>query len=134
MGTVYHGELRVPGGFSRSCAVKLIKRGGPEHDRVVTRMRDEARLLGMLEDESILGVSELVRLEGFDAVLMEYVDGADLWETSRLAPLPPRALAELAADVSATLHRAHTAKHPRTKKALGAVSYTHLTLPTNREV
>ncbi|TNE92606.1 MAG: serine/threonine protein kinase [Deltaproteobacteria bacterium] len=121
MGTVYHAELRVPGGFTRTCAVKVMKEQGPDHEHFVTRMRDEARLLGMLNDEAILGVSELLQVEGRDAVVMEFVDGADLWETTRRHPVPPRALAELGAEVAGTLHRAHTAKHPRTKKFLNVV-------------
>ncbi|MCO4746526.1 MAG: serine/threonine protein kinase [Proteobacteria bacterium] len=121
MGTVYHAELSVPGGFTRTCAVKVMKDVSADHEHFVTRMRDEARLLGMLNDEAILGVSELVQVEGRDAVVMEFVDGADLWEISRRFPLPPRAVAELGADVSGTLHRAHTAKHPRTKKFLNVI-------------
>jgi len=51
MGTVYHAELRLPGGFRRPCAVKVIRGAGPDRDHFVSRMRDEARLLGMLQDE-----------------------------------------------------------------------------------
>lgn len=121
MGTVYHAELRVPGGFTRTCAVKVMKEVSSDHAHFVTRMRDEARLLGMLNDEAILGVSELVLVNGRDAVVMDFVDGADLWDISRRFPIPPKALAELGAEVAGTLHRAHTAKHPRTKKSLNVI-------------
>ena len=121
MGTVYHGELRAPRGFCRSCAVKVIRAVSPDHDHFITRMRDEARLLGMLQDERVLGVSELVSVEGRDAVIMEYVDGVDLDELVRRNRPPARALSELGAEVAGVLHRAHTAPHPTTGEPLEVI-------------
>jgi serine/threonine protein kinase len=128
MGTVYHAELRAPGGFSRACAVKVMKTVDGDHEHFVARMRDEARLLGMLQDEQILGVSELVRVNGKDAVVMEYVEGADLHELrDPAAPggsggaIPARALAEIGAEAAGALHRAHNATHPTTRSPLGVV-------------
>lgn len=113
MGTVYHAELRVPsGGFMRQCAVKVMKTSSPDQDHFRQRMRDEARLLGMLQDEQILGVAELVTVQGRDAVVMEFVEGVDLADIIKGARIPPRALAELGAELAGTLGRAHAAKHP----------------------
>lgn len=121
MGTVYHAELRVPRGFSRQCAVKVMKATSPDQEHFRARMRDEARLLGMLQDEQILGVSELVRVEGRDCVVMEYVEGVDLADLVKSRRVPPRALAELGAEVSGTLHRAHKAMHPTTGEPLHVI-------------
>lgn len=121
MGTVYHAELRVPGGFRRPCAVKVINAQGPDREHFVTRMRDEARLLGMLQDEQILGVTELVLVDGKDAVIMEYVAGVDLHQLLKAHKVPPRALAELGAEIAGTLHRAHTANHPNTGEPLNVI-------------
>lgn len=121
MGTVYHAELRVPGGFRRPCAVKVIKVQGPDREHFVSRMRDEARLLGMLQDEQILGVTDLVLVEGHDAVVMEYVEGVDLHEVQEATRIAPRALAELGAEIAGTLHRAHTANHPTTNDPLNVI-------------
>ena len=121
MGTVYHAELRTPRGFVRQCAVKVMKATGPDRDHFVTRMRDEARLLGMLQDEQVLGVSELVQVENRDAVIMEYVEGMDLADVVKIRPLPARVLAELGAEVAGTLHRAHRAKHPTTGQPLHVI-------------
>jgi serine/threonine protein kinase len=121
MGTVYHAELRVPRGFSRTCAVKVMKTSGPDHEHFRGRMRDEARLLGMLQDEQILGVSEMVQIEGRDAVIMEFVEGVDLSEVIQKSPVPPRALAELGAEVAGTLHRAHASRHPQTGELLRVI-------------
>lgn len=112
MGTVYRAELRVPGGFRRTCAVKVIRAYGPDRDHFVSRMRDEARLLGMLQDEQILGVNELVLVRNADAVIMEHVEGVDLAMLQGRKRVPPRALAELGAEVAGALHRAHRATDP----------------------
>jgi serine/threonine-protein kinase len=121
MGTVYHAELKAPGGFVRACAVKVIRISGPDHDHLMKRIRDEARLLGLLQDEHILGVSELVRVAGFDAAIMEYVEGTDLSHLMAAHRLPPRALCELGAEMAGTLHRAHIARHPSTGESLNVI-------------
>ena len=121
MGTVYHAELRVPQGFARQCAVKVLKSTSQDQTHFRTRMRDEARLLGMLQDEQILGVSELVQVQGRDCVVMEYVEGVDLSDLIAKKTAPPRVLAELGAEIAGTLHRAHNAKHPNTGEALEVI-------------
>ncbi len=120
-GTVYHAELRVPRGFSRQCAVKVMNATSPDQEHFRARMRDEARLLGMLADEQILGVSELVVVDGRDIVVMDYVEGVDLSDIIVSECVPPRALAELGAEIAGTLHRAHTATHPNTGEPLHVV-------------
>jgi len=121
MGTVYHAELRVPRGFSRTCAVKVMKAASPDQEHFRARMRDEARLLGMLQDEQILGVSELVKVGGHDCVVMEYVEGIDLADLVKVRTVPPRALAELGAELAGTMHRAHRACHPHTGEPLHVI-------------
>lgn len=121
MGTVYHAELRVPRGFSRQCAVKVMKSTSPDQEHFRARMRDEARLLGMLQDEQILGVTDLVQVAGRDCVVMEYVEGVDLADLIKTRTLPPRALAELGAEIAGTLHRAHNAVHPHTGESLHVI-------------
>ncbi len=121
MGTVYHAELRVPHGFARQCAVKVMRGHNPDQEHFRARMRDEARLLGMLQDEQVLGVLELTTVNGRDCVVMEYVDGIDLGDLIQQRTLPPKALAEMGADIAGALFRAHTAKHPSTGEALNVI-------------
>lgn len=121
MGTVYHAELRAPRGFSRTCAVKVMKQSAADHEHFLARMRDEARLLGMLQDEQVLGVSELVQVEGRDAVIMEFVEGVDLADLIKDGTIPAKALAELGAELAGTLYRAHQAKHPQTGEPLRVI-------------
>ncbi|MCB9778302.1 MAG: serine/threonine protein kinase [Alphaproteobacteria bacterium] len=123
-GTVYQAELVSGRGFQRQVAVKVISARGPEGQMFLSRMRDEARLLGLLQDDAILKVLDMVRVDGRDAVVMEYIEGVDLDSLIRQmrgsAP-PSRALAELGAMVAGALHRAHTATHPRDGTPLGVV-------------
>ncbi len=121
-GTVYLAELAGPRDFRRTVAVKVLLPGHNDNDLFVSRVRDEARLLGLLHDEHILKVLELVRVGERDAVVMEFVEGVDL--AGLLAPgqrPPPRALAELGAAVAGALHAAHTAVHPTTGEPLNVV-------------
>ncbi len=121
-GTVYLAEFSSGQGFRRQVAVKVLLRSQADNEMFLSRIRDEARLLGLLQDDAILKVLDMVQIEGMDAVVMEYVEGVDLDTLSREGePPPPRALAELAASVSGALSRAHTAVHPTTRQALNVV-------------
>ncbi|HJN73629.1 MAG TPA: serine/threonine-protein kinase [Myxococcota bacterium] len=122
-GTVYAAELSGERGMRRKVAVKVISGDhGEQRDDFVKRVRDEARLLGLLQDESILAVLDLLQLEGRDCVVMEWVDGVDL---SRIIAagwrMPPRALASFGATVAGALGKAHTARHPDTGCSLGVI-------------
>jgi len=85
-------------------------------------MRDEARLLGLLQDDAILAVLDMVRVAGRDAVVMEYVEGVDLDTIAESGASPsPRALAELGSAVAGGLNRAHVAAHPTTGEPLNVI-------------
>jgi serine/threonine protein kinase len=122
-GTVYLAELQSGQGFRRPVAVKVLHRGAAtDNPMFLSRIRDEARLLGLLQDDSILKVLDMVVVEGLDAVLMEYVDGVDLESLCEgNNPPPPRALAELGSAVAGALGRAHVARHPSTGQALNVI-------------
>ncbi len=121
-GTVYQAELQSGRGFQRQVAVKIIQVGGPDGAMFLSRIRDEARLLGLLHDDAILKVLDMVQVDGRDAVVMEYVEGVDLDGIVRVEhPAPGRALAELGATVAGALHRAHVAVHPTDGSPLGVI-------------
>ncbi len=122
-GTVYAAELHTGPGMRRKVAVKVMARtpGADQHE-FLTRLRDEARLLSMLQDDAILGVLDLLEVDGRDAVVMEWVDGLDISQLIAGGQrMPPRALAEFGAVVSGALHKAHTAVHPETGQSLEVV-------------
>lgn len=121
-GTVYKAELLGGQGVRRTVAVKVLSRSHEGREMFLSRIRDEARLLGLLEDDYILKVLELLRIEGRDAVMMELVEGVDLTTlVEQGLYMPPRALASLGAILAGALHKAHTAIHPTTGRPLGVV-------------
>lgn len=114
-GEVYLAEQDSGAGFRRTVAVKLL------HERVAKsrdagqRMRDEARILGMLAHRNIVNVLDLIRLDERWAVIMDHVPGADLeqvldaTEKAELTiPLP--AALSIGAGVCAALDCAHNAR------------------------
>lgn len=121
-GAVYLCDLVADKGFRRQVAVKVLQRDHPNAQMFMSRVRDEARLLGLLQDEHILKVLEIVSVDGRDAVVMEYVEGLDLAALIEAKHRPPaRALAELGGAMAGALHRAHTAVHPATGVPLNVI-------------
>ena len=122
MGSVYLAEMVSGQNFRRQIAVKVIKSEEAASSPFITRMRDEARLLGLLQDDEILQVINLVNIQGRDAILMEYVDGEDLSKIGNSElPLSPKAITTIGAITAGVLHRAHTAVDPRTRLPLNVV-------------
>ena len=120
-GTVYRCRLTSAQGFQRVVALKVLQ-AQASTQMFLARIRDEARLLGLLRDDSIIQVIDLLEVNDRPAVMMEYVEGMDLESLTLLgALLPPRALAELAASVAGALGRAHQAKHPSTNEPMNVI-------------
>ncbi len=108
--------------FQRQVAVKIILKDHAEKEMFLSRMRDEARLLGLLQDDHVLKVIDLLNLSGRDAIVMEYIEGIDLAFAIAQKQRPPlRAILEICAIVAGTLGRAHQAKHPISGQHLGVV-------------
>lgn len=58
-GTVYLVELNSGHNFRRNIAIKVLKVVDGNNRQFVSRVRDEARLLGLLQDDEILQVMGL---------------------------------------------------------------------------
>ena len=111
-GTVYRADLLGESGFTRQVALKVLN---PDMEGVVTvasRLRDEARLLGLLRHRAIVDVDGLVRLDGRWTVVMEYVAGADLARLMTLGPVPQGPALEIVGEVASALHVAYTTPGP----------------------
>lgn len=122
-GTVYLAELSSRQGFRRQVAVKVLhKQNSADGEQLLSRIRDEARLLGLLQDDIIIKVLEIARIANRDAVLMEYVEGVDLQSVLADGHRPSaRALADIGAQVAGGLSRAHRATHPNTGMPLNVI-------------
>ena len=117
-GEVYLATVKSTAGFSRKVALKLLHPARFGDDDATRRIRDEARVLGRLHHPNIVTVLDLVRLEHQWAVVMEYVEGADLERTLQALTragraFPPAAALELVADVADALDAAYNAEGGR---------------------
>ena len=117
-GTVYRAELSDAGGFAKQVALKIMSYEGEEADTIARRMRDEARMLGLIRHRAIVGVNSLVPLQDGWGVVMEYVDGVDLSSCIKAGPIPVAAALEVIEEVSGALNAAYTAKKPNQKDTL----------------
>ena len=77
-GKVYLAEVITDNNFSKVVAIKLLHAKWVDHDEIVQRSRDEARVLGRLQHRNIINVVDLISIAGKCAIIMEYLDGVDL--------------------------------------------------------
>lgn len=113
-GAVYLADMEGAGGFKRRVALKILHRTWDPGSDAGRRLRDEARLLGRLEHRHIVRVDDLVRVNGQWALVMEYINGADLETVFNVArmkgmPVPARVVADLGAAVASALDAAWAA-------------------------
>lgn len=111
-GTVHLVKVMHADGFSRLVAVKLLKTQWSDTDEVARRMRDEARLLGLLRHRNIVDVIDLTSIDGRAAVVMEYLEGIDLRQLGQVLSqedrqVPLRAALEIAAAAASALDAAY---------------------------
>jgi serine/threonine protein kinase len=111
-GTVYKAQLLGEGGFTRSVALKVLNADMEGIEDVARRLRDEARLLGLLRHRAILHVDGLVRIDGRWTVIMEYIDGVDLQVVARGGACPLGPALEIVGEVASALHVAYTTTSP----------------------
>jgi serine/threonine protein kinase len=111
-GKVYLADLVSAGGFRKEVALKVLTASAPSQMDAASRLRDEARLLGLLRHRNIVAVDDLVRLPEGWGVVMEVVAGVDLrYLMSHLHALdrtvPPQAAADVAVGIARALDAAY---------------------------
>lgn len=102
-GTVYRADMLGEDGFVRPVALKVLNREVAESGEVASRFRDEARVLGLLRHRAIVQVDGLVSLGDRQALVMEYIDGADLGRVMALGPVPAGPAVEVVGEVANAL-------------------------------
>lgn len=122
-GEVYLAYQHRPGGVVRKVAVKLLRTDLDMQDpSALKRLKEEARVLSILDHPSILALHELTWIEGRLALITEYVPGTDLGDRNLVGqPLPPRAVWGIVAQVADALHAAWHATAPETDAPLHLV-------------
>ncbi len=113
MGTVYRARLKGGGDFAKEVALKVLARDLPHTDDIARRLRDEARILGLLRHRAVVNTDGLVFLDGCWTVVMEYVEGIDLKQLcERVGPLPETCALEVVSEVAGALHVAYHTPGP----------------------
>ncbi len=79
-GAVYRAELLGAGGFRKPVALKILNADVANNEDIVQRLRDEARMLGLVRHSSIVHADALVQLDGRWTLVMEHVPGVGLNE------------------------------------------------------
>ena len=111
-GTVYLADMLGDDGFVRAVALKVLNANVNDTAEVARRFRDEARVLGLLRHRAIVNVDGLVYLGERQALVMEYIDGADLGRIMKLGPIAPAPAVEIIGEVANALDVAYHTPGP----------------------
>jgi len=111
-GTVYRAELVGEGGFSKVVALKVLNRDVSDIEEVAERMRDEARVLGLVHHRAIVHVDGLLQVDGRWTIVMEWVNGVDLKRILEEGPVPPGPALEIVTEVASALRAAREQPGP----------------------
>ncbi len=126
MAEIFLGKAVGGDRFERLCAIKRILPHYNEDKEFVRMFRDEAHICMRLQHANIVQVYDFQEVNGAYAIIMEYVNGADLRSmlaacektNSRLSV--PMAI-YVAAEAARGLHYAHTKVDELTRQHLGIV-------------
>lgn len=119
-GTVYRAELVDAGGFKKQVALKVLNPELADSAEIAERLRDEARMLGLLRHRAVVRVDGMLLLNDRWTVVMEYVDGVDLKRLLSKGPVPTGCAVEIVLEVAAGLYAAYAlpAEHGRPLRVL----------------
>lgn len=111
-GKVYMSEMITDSNFSKIVAIKILHGKWVEHEEIVQRARDEARVLGLLNHPNIVRVVDLTSIKGKCSVIMEYLDGVDLKNLITYCkedglPIPLKVILDILEAVSSAMYAAY---------------------------
>lgn len=110
-GTVYRAEVASEGGFTKPVALKVLHPDAASRSDHLARLRDEARMLGLIRHRALVGADALVRLEDRWTVVMEFVPGVSLRALQkRFGAVPEGAVVTLGLEVADALDAAFHAE------------------------
>lgn len=94
--------------LNRFVAIKTILGGRWVTARMIARFRIEAETLARLRHPGIVGIYDIVEQDGVLCLVLEFINGKSLAETSRQATTSPQQAAGLAREIATTLAAVHT--------------------------
>jgi len=110
---VYRARFDSPSGFRKEVALKVLDGRAEAHPELGQRLRDEARMLGMVHHPAIVDVDDLLVIDGHWTMVMELLPGASLLRVLRDGgPVPEGPACEIVARVAGALHAAWTTPGP----------------------
>jgi len=109
-GTVYRASI-VGDPSAPPVAIKLLHEGKLP-DGTLAQFRDEARILGLSNDRTIVSVEPPMVLSGRWAVVMDYIDGCSASKLLVRGPFGPGAAVELVGEVARALESLHKQPGP----------------------
>ncbi|MCB1094412.1 MAG: protein kinase [Verrucomicrobiae bacterium] len=104
MGSTY---LVIQKGLNRPACLKVLSPGLAGNPEFIVRFRQEAELIGQLNDPGIVTVFDASQVDEVIYILMEYVEGTNLKEFSQTTNLTPETIIGLLRQVTSGLAVAH---------------------------
>ncbi|MFO0911063.1 MAG: serine/threonine-protein kinase, partial [Isosphaeraceae bacterium] len=104
MGRVYKAHH---GMMDRFVALKIIAPEIVSNERVVSRFQREMRLVGRLDHPNVIRAYDADQIGRVLYIVMEYVQGESFGHYLRRGPIPPREMADYAAQAALGLAHAH---------------------------
>ncbi|MEZ4315866.1 MAG: serine/threonine-protein kinase [Myxococcota bacterium] len=121
-GEVYLATQQTEGGIKRDVAVKVLHERYDENSDAVKRLRDEGQVLALLQHPAIVAVHQFCEISGRLALVMEYIEGADVsYYCDRNRLLPERIRVEVIREVAEALAHALRVPNPMTGRPLGMI-------------
>jgi cysteine-rich repeat protein len=118
-GVVYLAEMKTGDSFVRRLAVKMLHADMEGREQVLSRLRDEARLLGQLNHHNVLRIYDIVEMNEQPAILLEYVEGADLKQVLDFnKSIPPRPALQMVAAIASALDASYNGLNRETQAPL----------------
>ncbi len=109
MAEVYLCRMHASEGVARLVAVKLIREDFAQHPQFRAALAQEARFASLLVHSNVVNVLDFDEDEqGRLFLVMEFVDGVDLWQVGAGHALPPSVAIHIATEVLCGLGYAHT--------------------------
>ena len=111
-GSVYQAFLEGPLSFQLRVALKVVPLDGPEPDRLVKALANEARALAAVYHPNVVRIHDFAKVQAWYLLAVEYVEGVDLRGllrsfTDQGVGVPPALTAEIARQVAAGLAAMH---------------------------
>jgi WD40 repeat protein len=105
MGIVYHALQFSP---ERSVAIKVIRHRDWSSPREIARMKVESNILARLNHPGVVQIYEVLEPHGEIAMVLEFVDGMNLAQSLKGAPMQPKEAAKLIHTVAETMVAVHS--------------------------